>query len=150
MQCRTSVAAQGLSSMPRYNPSPKCQLHNLEFVFKVSTLQSPVIQMYSKFPEKQKGVTADLRCCHILSSMEEGVDLEAWIHTLLRCDLEHFNNTTNMMPKSSRFYLFIFYFLCLQAKHGMKLSFLVSCINLLKFLQYHYGDFQIQIFSVPV
>lgn len=77
MLSRISVAAQVLSSMPGYNPSPKGQLHNLEFIFNDSTLQSPVIQMHSKFAEKQKGVTADLRCCHILSSMEEGADLEA-------------------------------------------------------------------------
>lgn len=149
MLSRTSVAAQGLSSMPGYNPSLKCQLHNLEFIFKVSTLQSPVIQMYSKFPDKQKGVTADLRGCHILSSREEGAEIEAWKHTFLRCNLEHFNNTTNLMAKSSRVYLFIFFWIGFLDKHGMRWSFLVSCVNLLIFLQPHYGDFQIQVFSVP-
>lgn len=109
----------------------------------------PVIQMYSKFPEKQKGVTADLRCCHILSSMQEGSDLEAWTYTFLRCNLEPFNSSTNLMAKSSRVYSFIFYFLCFQTKHRMRSSFLVSCANLLKFLQSPYGDFQIQILSVP-
>lgn len=76
-------SVQNLCGCPRsefnaqVQPLTQAPTSSSEFVFKVSTLQSPVIQMYSKFPEKQKGVTADLTCCHILSFMEEGVDLEA-------------------------------------------------------------------------
>lgn len=116
MLSRTWVAAQGLSSVPGYSPSPKCQLHNPEFTFKDSTLQSPVIQMHSKFPEKQKGITADLRCCHILPSMEQGADLEAWIHNFLTCNPEHFSSATSLMAKSSRVYLFNFFLMCYQTE----------------------------------